>query len=69
MNHPFHHQLLSSKSKHVLLNTLLVSLGIVFSQTSAIAQSTPSSVSVTNLSNQVDPIIVTATRTPPYRPR
>ena len=64
MNHPLHHQLLSSKSKNVLLNTLLASLGIAFSQTSAIAQSTPSSVSVTNLNNQVDPIIVTATRTP-----
>ena len=64
MNHLLHHQLLSSKSKNVLLNTLLASLGIAFSQTSAIAQSTPSSVSVTNLNNQVDPIIVTATRTP-----
>lgn len=63
MNQQLHHQLISSKSKNVLLNTLLASLGIVFSQTSAIAQSTPS-VSVNNLSNQVDPIIVTATRTP-----
>jgi vitamin B12 transporter len=63
MNQQWHHPLVSSKSKNILLNTLLASLGIAFSQTSAIAQSTPS-VSVSNLSNQVDPIIVTATRTP-----
>lgn len=54
----------SSRSKNILLNAVLASLGMTFQQSVVVAQSAPSSVSVASLNNQMDPIIVTATRTP-----
>lgn len=52
------------KSKSRFLVLLITSVGLGINQPVAHAQSSPSSVSIANLKNQLDPIIVTATRTP-----
>jgi vitamin B12 transporter len=64
MKQEFLEHLLSSRSKNIAFNVLIASLGIGLNHSIAVAQSAPSTVSVASLNNQVDPIIVTATRTP-----
>jgi vitamin B12 transporter len=64
MKQEFLEHLLSSRSKSIAFNVLIASLGIGLNHSIAVAQSGPSTVSVASLNNQVDPIIVTATRTP-----
>lgn len=65
MKRSFLNKVVSRRSKNVFLSTLLASLGLAFNCSLAFSQSTsPSNVSVSNLNNQLDPVIVTATRTP-----
>ncbi|HAT39843.1 hypothetical protein [Polynucleobacter necessarius] len=52
------------KSKSALSILLVASAGIGVNQPVEFAPNPPSTVSVSNLNNQLDPIIVTATRTP-----
>ena len=55
---------ISKRSNSTLLALLVLSAGISVNQSVAFAQNAASSVSVSNLNNQLEPIIVTATRTP-----
>jgi vitamin B12 transporter len=64
MKQEFLDRVLSSRSKNIAFNVLIASLGIALNHSTAVAQGAPSTVSVASLNNQVDPIIVTATRTP-----
>jgi vitamin B12 transporter len=54
----------SKKNNSTVFVFLVASIGFSFTQPVAFAQNVASSVSVSNLNNQLDPIIVTATRTP-----
>lgn len=55
---------ISKRSNSTSLALLVLSIGISVNQPVVFAQNAASSVSVSNLNNQLDPIIVTATRTP-----
>ena len=54
---------ISKRSNSTLLALLVLSVGISVNQPVAFAQNAASSVSISNLKNQLDPVIVTATRT------
>ena len=55
---------ISKKNNSALFVFLVASIGFSFTQPVAFAQNAASSVSVSNLNSQLDPVIVTATRTP-----
>lgn len=52
------------RSKSTFLMLLVACMGVCMSQPIAFAQNLPSSVSVSSLNDQLNPVIVTATRTP-----
>ena len=63
MQHRFFQTIHSSHNKKLLSALLTISFGLGFSSTASLAQ-TNSSVSVSSKGSQLDPVIVTATRTP-----